>query len=428
MNVDSIQTNFNFLVLSYENFRWSTNFPNMLMNNISNSDMTAKTATFVSQLNNSFTNFNSLQSAFLDVSTHDVTNFKNTDPLPSWLYAGNIDSAKFPYLGKYNISPGGFTGTVAALFSRSLPAIEPVSDSAYPQEYQIKMRAVFTTCFNILYCQIKDGYCSTTGSQCTQLSNIDFTTLTINIASVISNIETDCPTFMDGDMSNKTFLSNIFTRLKNLYTTNFIPALKLIHYNLIFLAYMPYFCFLYILYFLPTKTIVATNKAPRNGVIRGMAILATYKFVMYTLYGTYKLSSRYNPASSYTLLLRQALDAGIITNFHNQLDYFKNQMDSYIDHSDIAIANMASLTDVNTDIEMARSNVINISNNQKAYVTNVQKEVTEKWVWTGFIIAYLVAFLVIYFFLNKFAEYFSLGSLMLFLCIIIYAIVRVVKK
>ncbi len=99
---------------------------------------------------------------------------------------------------------------------------------------------------------------------------------------------------------------------------------------------MPYLCYLYILYYLPSPKIEETkktNKAPRNGIVRGLAILATYKFIMYTLYGTYKMSARFNPSSSTTLLLRQSIDLNVMSLFNKQLDYFKDQLDEHIDNT-----------------------------------------------------------------------------------------------
>jgi hypothetical protein len=313
------------------------------------------------------------------------------------------------------------------------------------------MRAVFTDLFMVLFGQIKEGPCGSNlgGTSCTQVtsSGLNNVSLKENLKNIINDIEKGVLDDISNSSDVKGYITKMYTTITGTKNVDNLSksGMTQFHLNLFFISFMPYLCYLYILYYLPSPKIEETkpkieetkktNKAPRNGIVRGLAILATYKFIMYTLYGTYKMSARFNPSSSTTLLLRQSIDLNVMSLFNKQLDYFKDQLDEHIDNTQKTIDKVSSLSSSDKDIEMARSNLINLASNQKGFMGSAKNKAIEKWVFFSFFITHIIALAVIYFFLrnnqtlgHKTFTYFILYSGVWLLVLSIYGVVLVSKN
>ena len=84
---------------------------------------------------------------------------------------------------------------------------------------------------------------------------------------------------------------------------------------------------------------------------------------------------------------------------------------------------MGSFDDTNRQITMARGNALNIANNETQVLAKKKSAVTIKWVWFSILMAYLVAFAVVFilFRTNETAVQVFLGfsgTLLIILCIL----------
>jgi predicted PurR-regulated permease PerM len=146
------------------------------------------------------------------------------------------------------------------------------------------------------------------------------------------------------------------------------------------------------------------------------------------------MSARFNPASGTTLLLRQSIDLNVMSLFNRQLDYFKDQIDKHKDLTKTTIDKISTLSLTKTDIQLTRSNLVNLASNQKGFVGSAKNKAIEKWVFFSFFITHIIALAVIYFFLRnnqslaqKTFSYFILYSGVWLLVLSIYAVVLASK-
>jgi len=406
MDHDVATTNFDRLVSSFEHYTRFTNFPNILCNSITSSVAAptgnASVNTLLTNLAKIYTTYTALQDVVAPICSSLKTFLPDTNSQIAWLFY-NDNTTATSYISSYNSKP--FCNQVAAIYATQMPPIEKpaaTGNDAYPVVYRSNMRTVFDNVFLIVYGQLKDGYCNAvSGSSCTPILNtVSTTALKTLVNTVINSIDNEVYTLLNKPGSNYSiefFLNQVLKYLTVTYPlANGSSSLTTIHYNLVFTCYMPYFCFLYVAAFLPTPRTVSTNKAPRSGATRGIAILTMYKFIMYTIYGTYKMIASYNPASPDALLLRQAIDINVISLFNAEYSKFSQELGLSTSSVQNTISKIGTLEESNQQIVMARSNALNISNNEVMVTRALNSAKKVKWVWISVLITYIIAFAAIF--------------------------------
>jgi len=349
--------------------------------------------------------FQKLMSEMASCYSTDTSNAN--DELGRWLF----NAGQSPVIINYISKP--FCVGVVNYFNAQLNPIETyydaIGNTSYPSEYRTNMKSVFTDVFMTVYGEIKEEVCDVNGGNaCSDLTGTGLSVVNIKsyVAQIMTYIESQVYQYIALSDSTATgYMTELFNDLTINYPispTNAGIPLKAIHYNLIFICFQPYFYFLYILSFLPTPNISSTNPTERNGVIRGLAILATYKFIMYTLYGTYQLVIKNDPASSTAVQLRQVIDMNVTTLFNEELMQFNSALQNVNLNTQNIADSLTGLQDVNTQITMARSNVNNIANNDAVIVKQLSRTNTFKWTWLSVLIMYLIgATAVIYIVYSK---------------------------
>ena len=406
-SVEFVQNQFNLLIQTYEHFAWSTSFPNILCNILCNTDITSKgiSKTLMANLIRPYSSFQLLMQDMANCYSTDTSNASKE--LQHWLFTADQTSFVVNYINN------PFCVGVVNYFNAQLPPIETyyddIGNTSYPGEYRTNMKSVFTDVFMTVYGELKEIVCvSGGGNACSDLTGTGLSVVNIKsyVAQIMVYIESQVYQYIASSDSTATgYMTKLFEDLTQTFPVSPANAgipLKAIHYNLIFICFQPYFYFLYILSFLPSPNISSANPTERNGVIRGLAILATYKFIMYTLYGTYQLVIKNDPSSSTAVQLRQVIDMNVTTLFNEELMQFNSALQNVNLNTQNIADSLTGLQDVNTQITMARSNVNNIANNDAVIVKQLSRTNTFKWTWLAVLIMYLIgATAVIYIVYSK---------------------------
>ena len=420
------------VVLSFEHFANITNFPGIVCNTISDLNDTANVNTNGKTLidkmkTGGYTSYTTLVSDWKTYVGASVDNFaSSTNAISkSWLFS--INNTATPNLVQL-LSDGPFCHIVVNQFSGQVAPILTAKDDTSSLPYKNNMQAIFIAAFKVLYGQFRySGYTGTTLASIPQMTNTD---ITAALNTILSNFESKVYSYMlnTNTATNTynpigTFLQNFYTDLVAYAATSTVTGFNMFMYNLFFIAFQPYFCFLYVVYQIPSVKQMSTNQAIRNNAMRGAAVLGTYKFVTYTLYGTYKLMAGYDPASSDALLLRQAIDTNAMSLFNSEMQKINVELATTNESMQTTFEEMGSLDDVNRQITMARGNAMNISSNE-AQVTKMRSNAALiKWTWVTITVLYIVAFCVVFFLFkkNNIVVQSFLGisaSLLIILCII----------
>jgi len=409
-----VQNQFNLLVQSYEHFTYSTSYPSVLRNTLCDTSQSSKVtnSSLLTSLNASYGASNAGPAAIMkdfskvfmqdkDSSKTAINSSSTNTHLQQWLF--DQGSNPTTYISNYISHP--FCQKVVQNFASQFPPIEtyydPVSNSAYPSEYLDNVKSVYFDVFMVLFGQLREEVCGggtsggTGGNSCTAFttSSINSTTIRPYIDQILAHIIANVYQYIaqsDGTIGG--YIQTLFTDLMmNYRLQNSTNNLTSIHYNLIFIAFQPFFYYLYILSFIPSPSISGTNKAPRNGIVRGLAILATYKFIMYTLYGTYKLVVKYDPSLGTAVQLRQVIDMNVTTLFNEELQQFNTAINSANTSTQDVTNTISNIQDLNQQITMARSNVANIANNDAVVMKQLKKSAISKWSWLSILIVLLVS-------------------------------------
>ena len=100
----------------------------------------------------------------------------------------------------------------------------------------------------------------------------------------------------------------------------------------------------------------------------------------------------FNPASSDALLLRQAIDINVISLFNTEYSKFSQELGANTTNVQNTISKIGTLEESNQQIIMARSNAINIANNESMVTSALSKAKMVKWTWISLLLVYVVAF------------------------------------
>lgn len=422
-------TRFNEIVLSFEHFANTTQYPNILCNLITDEGANSSTQVnqFLAALKTQYFSYAALMLVAKGIYTPNINATTQTH-LQNWLF--NNTNSTYPYIVKY--IPNTFCKKVATTFSTTLEAIQEKSN------YDSQMKQIFSTLLNVLYGQINGRFCVVnTGSACIDLSNgMNFPNFEANVSKIIDYVTSRKFNYLQSSdttadqVTLTMFLDNLlldmysYTGIDQLWTKS--------HFNLLAICFKPYFCYLYITTFLPTYQIDATNEAPRSGVSRNYAVLAIYKFIMYFLYGTYKLIVDFDPSLSDALLIRQAIDINVISLYNNELDRFNAELNSNDAAVKATISKFGNLDQTNREIVMARVNATNIATNETGVEAARKKGNIFKILWITITVLYVIAFAAVYalcYFVEKMEialDIFIACSVGLFAILCVIALVKMV--
>lgn len=394
------------LVLSFEHFSRVTNFPNVLCNTITQpqtSSSDPKLTSLVTNMANNYQRYDALIKDFQSYACKPVSNFVPDSVLSQWLFSNVTSTVATSVSNYYNNKP--FCTLVATQFSalNLTPILSDVSSNPTFTILKTDMCAIFMSVFAMLYGEFVGGFCPVGGSVCGKIpSNIGgYNSLVSKATTIITYIESNIYQYMLSNSSSTsynsidTFLDLIYIDILE-YAATATNGFNVFMYNLFFIAFQPYFCFLYIVSQLPSITTTSTSHAIPSNIIRGTAVLSLYKFVAYTLYGTYLMSSNYDPASSDSLLLRQAVDINVISLFNAEYEFFMKQLDIVPNTVQETISEIGSLGKTNQQITMARSNALNIASNETQVNAAGSRAAKSKTIWSALLITYIVVAIVMF--------------------------------
>jgi hypothetical protein len=420
------------VVLSFEHFQQITNFPNILCNKLSSvatADV-SQTKTLISNMGRGYTTYANLVQDFKTYVAMPVESFvaATNSTSRNWLFAFDTSNKEVNDVVTKYISNGPFAHLVANQFSNQYMATNDVTK--FQSNFELDMQAVFSAVFSVLYGQVAFNPQITGSIPNQNVTSMQPNQITASLSTLVTNFKGKIYSYLL-DLTDNTKYNTIQKYLQNLYTdmlayaaTSTVTGFNTFMYNLFFLAFQPFFCFLYISYQIPnTNNVVASNQAIRSNVLRGAAVLGCYKFVNYTLYGTYRLAAAFDPSSGDALLLRQAIDVNIMAPFNAEMLAVNAELAGVNSMLQTTLQEMGSFDDTNRQITMARGNALNIANNETQVLAKKKSAVTIKWVWFSILMTYLVAFAVVFilFRTNETAVQVFLGvsgTLLIVLCIL----------
>jgi hypothetical protein len=311
----------------------------------------------------------------------------------------------------------------------------------YPVAYITNIRILCDEVFKLYFVQLM-ARCVASPTDCSDFKTgiTKETAILVNTTIINNEITGKLYEYIDDieSPSLEAFLQRLYEGIANYYLENPVNVragrYNWSHLNLFFVCYLPYFYMSFITSYIPTRTVVGTNKAPRSQDVRGIAILAMYKFTMYTMFGAYKVIIRHDPSNDLAVKMRQNIDLNTTMLFNKEFDALLGLGDDIPDTEVVQYA-LNSLSDTNREIEMARSNINNILVNNVEATSEVKRNTSIKWAWFSFWIIYLAIWAVFFFLkdimdglLKKQVEIFFIISLCLLLVISIFGLVAMSKK
>ena len=301
----------------------------------------------------------------------------------------------------------------------SIPFTPIGSSASLPPEYQNSMQ---DTCIAILeyICRSMNTLSSTINYQTT--FNLDLNVLigtpsgstpgTIQ-TSVVSDIKTCIKqvvnlTNFDSTMSLQTYMENCFTTMMTNATIIQENGTKHFYENqvfkrLILVVFCPYFVYQFILNHIPMSKLESANKAPRNAVIRRIAIQSAYTFQLYTLHTIYIMIARVMPSDNETYKLRLVMDANIMFVFNSEeedmsLDSAYKELHTQTSQS---YEKTQSLDHMSREIESVKNNLKTVAISEHKLNADISKAKAIKWAWFSFLILYIVFACLLIFIFNK---------------------------
>jgi hypothetical protein len=417
------------IVSSFENFKYRTRFPICLYNRIAGEQ--SGSSVFMTALNSNSTNAATLLAAYDTIFLAEESEFSE-------------DNTKLLFTNET-----AFMQQLVNTFSEKLDPVGPYYDKGnnsddtrgYPVSYLANVRTLCDEVFKLYFVQLT-ARCAPSATDCADFKTgiSKETAILVNTVVITNEIVGKIYEYID-DVEHPSldlFLQKLYEGIADYYMTNPVDGragkYNWSHLNLFFLCYLPYFYMLFITSYIPARTIVGTNKAPRNQDVRGIAILAMYKFTMYIMFGAYKVITRHDPSIELAVQMRQNIDLNTTMLFNKESEALLGLGNTIADTRSVQTA-LTSLSDTNREIEMARSNINNILVNNVDAVREVKRNTSIKWAWFSFWIIYLATWAVFFFlkdiadgFLKNQVEIFFIISLCLLLVVSIFGLVSMSKK
>jgi len=404
-DIVNFQNEFNKVIQTFNHFKWSSGFPLYLNTafGCTGSDLTGDAKITMGKLkDNTFTTYNLLLQEFNKV------NIKYPSPNPnqskeaasnphyylekSLLFGSSTANSKEANILTFlNNIP--YCSSIVNNFQIKLNPIETYEDlsgnNAYPTDYRLTMRTAHIDTFALLYGQVAKNICDSGNSSQCGIVFITPISLRQKTADLLTYIEFKVYQYINqvpNNQSLETYLENLYQDVLQDQTVVFDKF----HKHFFLATCFPYFQYLYLLSFIPSPEISSSNKAPRNGVIRGLAIMATYKFILYFLYGVYQTAAAIDPSNPVVAQLRSIIDKNVTTLFNTELANYNSALTTVPVSTDALSSNMKNLDSIQQQVTMARSNVTNIANNQAGVQKKANRVATYKWVWLSMLILYIL--------------------------------------
>lgn len=366
-------------VANYQSFTSKSCFPLTIINKISEYSSTkSDIEVFLSQIlsnSNGAKSVKQLKQAF--------ENFTNIDLIPS--KSTVMEGLLFN-------DPNSFVDKVVDKFKT---IIAPIGTSyTIPREYNDNVLSVCAHNYYVIYQQL---YRALQNSGSSYSNSFPFMSLSSveNVSQNLTRAINNNITFYPGvdtveDYTNKCYKA-IYDSTVNEYLNDPLNC------EIYAICFMPYFTFKYLLNFITTPVIDSTNKAPRNAVIRRIAIQAVYESVLFMIYAVYMISSKYSPNSEQTYELRMLLDTAVTQVFDKEAGMTESE-DTYIkmhkDTSNIFEMN-EKLRNISDDIETSRNSISSVMANSTDLDKAITNSVVVYWVWVALMLIYLTYFLMV---------------------------------
>ena len=406
-DIVNFQNEFNKVIQTYNHFKYSSGFPLYLTTAFGCTGNTEKTnaGNVISKLKENYDN-KSYNSLLIEFNKANIT-YPSPNPDGSKEIANN----KYYHLEKTLLSGSSNATTTAILtylgnalpycscivntFQTKLNPIETYQDlsgaNAYPIVYKSNMRKAHMHTFALLYGQMINNVCGTGNDTNCGINFLSPDSLKDKSDVLLQYIESKVYQYLGQDKTLETYRENLFKDVLNYKPSQDESSyFDKFHKHFLLATCFPYFQYLYLLSFIPTTMISSSNKAPRNGVIRGLAIMATYKFILYFLYGVYQTAAAIDPSDPVVAQLRSVIDKNVTTLFNTELANYNSALTPVPVAADELSTNMKNLDSINQQVTMARSNVTNIANNQAGVQKKADRVASYKWAWLSLLILYIL--------------------------------------
>jgi hypothetical protein len=318
------------------------------------------------------------------------------------------------------LDANNFVDKVIDKFKTVIEPIGPADD--IPREYSENMQSICTHVYYVLYQQLYSALQNTGSSYSTYFPYMS-----------LSSIESICNNLSKGILTNIAFYPKTDTlddyikkcyQLINDSTVNtFIATANAVNREIFALAFLPFFAMSYVLSFIATPNIEAVNKAPRNAIIRRIAIQSVYEIQLYVIYAVYMLSAKYSPNSAETYGLRMILDTSVTQVFDKESSYVDSEEAFKYMHQSTknAFDKNDKLRDISNDIDASNNSYISIQENEASLDKQLKNSKVVYWVWLVILITYITYFLIVLFVSKPVFKdvYVILGMILLLIVVII---------
>lgn len=396
-------------VYTYQNFIDKTCFPELLRNKLSSYTKT--------QLE-----------SFLNTIKSNATGAKSLTTLRANVHAQVDTQMPQPHSTLANLI---FTGTdnfmdnVINVFNPTILPIGP--EKTIPPVYLSALCDICSRTYFCIYTQISKALVDNASALSSSFPIITLTSTTTKSTNFIAYITQSINFYPESDTLDL-FVKRCYDLVYSTSSdTSFLE--NAYNYELFASAFLPYFTLLYITKYIANAQLKAGDTAPRDGVIRRLAILYVYKFILYTIFACYQYSGQYSPSMSQTTALRHLLDSNVTNVFDRETSYVYDEtsIEKLHDDTKSIFATNNGLVSLSSDIDLARNTTTNIASNITQIAASLKTHVIWKWVWVSILLTFLAIFLTGLYIKSLQKIYLGIG-LVLLVVLLIAVLVKVVNR
>lgn len=282
--------------------------------------------------------------------------------------------------------------TIIAVFAKPPTPLGPAS--GVPGEYDSAIRLICTANAKAFQTTLKkmliDRNMNNMAASMSELSSVSDVAATVHM-NMINIIEANCD--FTPTMSLDEYLGKVYNVVQN-KAINMVIANKF-ERQIFMLSFTPYFIFRYITKFIPSAVYTPADKGVRSATLRRVAIMCVYMFILYTLYGAYRLSSQIDPASSSTASLRLLIDSTATYVFNQDSLEMSNRksLDALNARAQIFRDSSTGMNTLNREVESSRSKMTTTITSVTQLNAPYDSAVMQKRVWFAFLIIQIVVML-----------------------------------
>lgn len=399
-------------VSSFQLFTLKTGFPLSISNRISELNTTkSDVEMFLSQLISNASgerNVKNLLSSFEKFSNEKLVP-SNQSYLETLLFT-DVNSFVYKVIDK---------------FKSVRPPIGP-SDSI-PREYIENIEAVCTHIYYVLYQQLYKKLQNTGSAYTNSFPYMSFSTIDNICSKLTDSINNKIAFYPEKDTIDQ-FINRCYKAIYDPVINSFIT--DQLNCELFAISFLPFFALAFIVKFIamPSDNLI-TNKAPRNGVIRRIAIQSVYELDLYVIYGTYLISTKYSPASNQTYELRMILDTVVTQIFDKESSYKDSEHALKKMHEDTknALENNNKLLNISNDIEAVRNTSAGVQTIEGNLDKDIKQSLISFWIWTILMLIFAFYFILVAMFVrNKiYHDVYMIIGIIVLITLSIMGIVRI---